>query len=279
MLYLPKGDTMFDMLPVSSVSISELLDDDQTSRKLIEVHTKLSSNAFISEGNVLICGFEFHENIVHLGSLSIDKMMEYIRENPCRLHMSKIDDELFTFFLDLADSVPKFRNLDTRYFSLWRFADVIAEEGLSGYVSVQYPDGTLWSIYKDGINSGGYLVLAEKAKTTRLSDREVLQHSVKLVGRIDFHQIGGNAEIVEVNENTVLKRSDSFLELLDTDSQTQRRIIRQFGEMGVELAMHFNGKKSIKQISEESREPIERVINLASALIQLEILVRSISYE
>lgn len=278
MMYLPKGDTIFDMLPISSVSFSELLDNDEASRKLIEVHTKSSSNAFIAKGLELVCGFEFFEDIVHLGSLSINKITQYIRENPSRLHMSKLNDELYRFFLDLVDSIPKYQNLDTRYFSLWRFADVIAEEGLSGFVSVQFPGGTLWSIYKDGVNSGGYLVLAEKGKTTRLSDRDVLQQSVKLVGRIDFHQIG-NTETMEVNEYSVLKRSDSFLELLDTDSQTQRRVIRQFGEMGIELAMHFNGHKSVSQIAKESREPIDRIIELASSLIQLEILMRSVSYE
>ena len=271
MLYLPKGELIFNMLPVSSVSIDELLDKDKEVKRLIEVHTSDSSNAFIIHGHDVIFGFEFREEIIHLGDLSITKILSDIKQNPSKISISKLDETLCKFYSDLMVVVPRYQNLDTRYFSLWRFSDVIAEGGLSGYISVQFPGGTLWSTYLDGVNTGGYLVQAEKGRTERLTTKQILEQSVKLTGRIDFHELT-RKEAFHIEEETILSRSDSFFDIIDTDSQPQRRIIKQFGEMGIEIAMCFDGVRSVLQISTESREPVERVLSLAGFLIQLKIL-------
>ncbi len=271
MLYLPKGEIIFNMLPVNSVSMVELLDEEENYDRLIEVHTFKSANAFIAKGKEIVYGFEFTEEMLHLGDLSISKISEYIKNNPSKITTSKLTNELSKFYSDLMIVFPKYRNLDTRYFSLWRFSDVIAEEGLSGYISVQFTGGTLWSAYSDGVNTGGYLVLEKNGRTERLSTKGVLEQSAKLVGRIDFHQLT-RKEKFNIDRNSVLSRSKSFFEIIDTDSQPQRRIIKQFGEMGIEIAMCFDGKRSIEKIAKETREPEERVLSLAGFLIQLKIL-------
>ncbi|HOO97228.1 MAG TPA: hypothetical protein PKV16_05680 [Caldisericia bacterium] len=271
MLYIPKGLLKIEHLPVNSVDLSDLPVDMSGSCNLVEIRTNLTTYGMVLKNSEIEEVFECTNTIAPLGQRGIDRLLSYTRNNASTLVTSELNEELHEFYLNLAEAEYIHRNLSDSYFSFWNFAHHAQDVAFNGCVILQSEDKTLWNIIKDGESQGGFEVCVEPDSTKRLSAKTALEHSVEFVGRVDVLAFS-KASFYQVDEDVVLSRTPKFIHLLNSDSTIYRHVIDEFGEVGVELALKFCGEKTIKQISQETREPFEKVMSLGNYLGKIRIL-------
>jgi len=277
MLHLPKGDVVFYQFPVKSIILSEFLGDSPEPQLAIAEMVN-ANTAIIATGSNVETAFSFSETIQSLGQITLDLIINSMSRLPSHITMARLTPMMHEFYKNFISSELRHANLSTNFISFWRFAQTIQSDFLTGIITLQTPNETLYSVFNSGAMTGGWLVQNDSNPSMPLSATKVLEIAVKLVGRIDFYETHIPSTI-EPSPEMIFERTSTFQKIFDLDSHEHFEVKKNFGEVGIEIAMYFDGRRSLAEIARISTRafgsnPLERAKVLAKLMMEFGMLTR-----
>ena len=265
---------MFKTFTTNTIKLDVVLKDldDSMYILLIELSTN-ESYFFVVERKKIVRVCKIIGKLEFLGSKTLELVTFELEGEKSVLTLGKVSKPLASFYAMLLESRLDLININTDFFSFWRFASSIKQQGLYGVGYITNNEKTLWAIFEAGELSGGWMVKNTDAPVS-LNVDSVLEEAVKIAGSFCFlrHE---PPMFLELKPTSVFAHTDKFPNLILPDSKERLLTLRTIGEVGLDIGCVFDGRLMISEIASMLRVSEPEILKVAEFLYNQRLLARN----
>lgn len=274
MIRIPIDNFVFKSFSTNTIKLDVALKDLDDSMYILFVELPASeSYFFVIESRQITRVCQVSGKLEFLGSKTLELITFELERVKSVLTLGKVSKPLESFYAMLLDSQPELTNINTEYFSFWRFAASIKQQGAYGVGFISNNEKSLWAIFEAGELSGGWMVKNGQSPTSLQVDA-VLEEAVKTSGSFSFHRYEPPMYL-DLKPTSVLAHTERFPNLVLPDSKERLLALRKIGEVGLEIGCVFDGRLMISEIAAMLRISEAEILKVAEFLYNENLLARN----
>lgn len=271
MLNLPQSNPVIFRLQVKSFDLGQFM-EEQDGKTLIRLEMDEMRYGLLVGNKSIEEAFEFSDGLRLIGKSTLDEVLSLSLGRTSTVTIDKLSDKLVDFYSNLLSSYSLHTNLSTNYISFWRFIETQKEKGSSGIAVIESNEGTLYAVFKSGALIGGWQAFATNTPSLELSPQRVLDISARFNGEFSYFK-SWQFPIAEIGKDMKTQRLKGFENIYDPQHSCHRKLVDEFGESGIELACQIVSGITLFEVSQNSREPLLKIVEIAKKLIYLGVAV------
>lgn len=274
MIRIPIDNFVFRSFTTKTIKLDLALNDLDESMHVLFVELPASECHFLvieKKQVTQIC--HVTDTLDFYGNKTLEYVSFQLEREKSILTLGKVSEPLSRFYQTLLSSSPEQRNIDTEYFSFWRFVSYQKQNDTHGIGSISGKDATIWTIFESGELTGGWMVKNSSDPPLSLSVDRVLEEAVKTSGTFNFFK-QEKPLFMEVKPTSVFIHTDKFSSLVMPNSKERLLAQKTIGELGLDVGCLFDGKLMVSEIAAQLRIPEVKVLAVARFLYSQMLIAR-----